>query len=57
MQIVGCPQCDATAEVIVQGRVAGTHGAVDVVRVVCVRRHWFLMTRDALRAERTAGAR
>ena len=48
MEIIGCPECAATAEVTGQGRVAGTDGGLDVVRVVCVARHWFLMTRDAL---------
>jgi hypothetical protein len=48
MQIIGCPECDATAEVLEHGRVASTSGLLDVVKVVCVARHWFLMTRDAL---------
>jgi hypothetical protein len=56
MQIIGCPQCDATAEVIDHGRVASTDGALDVVRVVCVDRHWFLMTRDALLVRRDEAA-
>jgi hypothetical protein len=50
MQIIGCPECDATAEVLDHGRVASTGGLLDVVKVVCVERHWFLMTRDALPA-------
>ncbi len=48
MQIIGCPECDATAEVIDTGTAASTDGPVDIVRVRCVNRHWFLMTRDAL---------
>jgi hypothetical protein len=48
VEIVGCPQCDASAEVIDEGTAASTHGPVDMVRVVCVNRHWFLMTRDHL---------
>jgi len=48
MQIIGCPECDATAEVLDHGRAASTGGSLNVVKVVCVERHWFLMTRDAL---------
>jgi len=48
MRIIGCPECDATAEVIDAGTAASTSGSLDVVRVVCVNRHWFLMTDDAL---------
>ena len=48
MQIIGCPECDATAEVLDHGRVGSTGGPVDVVRVVCVERHWFLMALDGL---------
>lgn len=51
MHIIGCPQCDATAELIEEGRAASTAGPVEIVRVVCVNRHWFLMNRDALPPE------
>jgi hypothetical protein len=48
MQIIGCPECDATAEVTDQGTAASSSGSVGVARVVCVNRHWFLMTHDSL---------
>jgi len=57
MHIIGCPQCDATAELIKVGTASSTDGALEIVRVICVNRHWFLMNRDALpaAATRTAG--
>jgi hypothetical protein len=57
MQIIGCPECDATAEVLDHGRIVSTGGPLDVVKVVCVERHWFLMTRDALPSSAAAHER
>jgi hypothetical protein len=51
MHIIGCPQCDATAELIEVGTASSTDGLLEIVRVICVNRHWFLMNRDALPAE------
>jgi hypothetical protein len=51
MHLIGCPECDATAELTVEGTAASTDGPLEIVRVVCVNRHWFLMNRDALRLE------
>ena len=51
MHIIGCPQCDATAELIELGRASSTDGPLDIVRVICANRHWFLMNRDALSAD------
>lgn len=48
MQIAGCPQCGRPAEVIEYARAASTHGPVSIVRVLCIDRHWLLMTRDRL---------
>ncbi len=48
MEIIGCPECDAAAELIDEGTLPSTAGAVQVVRVVCVNRHWFLMACDGL---------
>lgn len=45
---VGCPECGAPAEVVPEGAADGTEGFVDVVRVWCVERHWFLMSADRL---------
>ena len=50
MLIVGCPQCDATAEAVHKGTLASSHGPVDMLQIACVNRHWFLMPGDALRS-------
>jgi hypothetical protein len=39
LDLVGCPQCEAPAQVSERF----TIGAVEHVRVRCVRRHWFLL--------------
>jgi hypothetical protein len=46
MEIVACPQCGAPAEAIDRGEVGSTYGPVRVVRLNCVNRHWYLLTRD-----------
>ena len=48
LRMTGCPECGAPAEVLAEGRVGSTSGPVAMVRVRCVRRHWFLMTEDRL---------
>jgi hypothetical protein len=48
VQLTGCPECAAPAEVIEGGTVSGTAGPVPLVRIGCVCRHWFLMPRDSL---------
>jgi len=48
IQIAACPQCGAPAELTDYGTATSTAGPVDIVRVMCASRHWFLMTRDAL---------
>jgi hypothetical protein len=47
--MTGCPECGAPAEVRPEGRVSSTDGPVELVRVQCVRRHWFLMDAARLR--------
>ena len=49
MQISACPECDATAEVTDAGIAGSTHGPIDMVRVLCINRHWFLMPREGLK--------
>jgi hypothetical protein len=54
LEIAACPECGLPAEVIDRVLVASTAGPVELVRTLCVRRHWFMMTndrptRDALR--------
>jgi hypothetical protein len=48
LRMIGCPQCGAPAEVVSEGRLGGTGGPVEIVRVRCVERHWFLMAEDRL---------
>jgi hypothetical protein len=48
LRIAGCPECGAPAEVISEGLVASTDGPIELVRVRCVHRHWFLMPADRL---------
>ena len=48
LRMIGCPQCDAPAEVVSEGRLWSTDGPVELVRVRCVERHWFLMAEDQL---------
>jgi hypothetical protein len=48
LRIIGCPQCGAPAEAVSEGRLGGTGGRVELVRVRCAERHCFLMTEDRL---------
>jgi hypothetical protein len=56
MQISACPECDSTAEVSDAGTAGSTHGPIDMVRVLCINRHWFLMPREGLRDDLTEDA-
>ena len=47
LEIIGCPECDAPAEVLTWVSVSEI-GVVEHVRVRCVQRHWFLLPRDLL---------
>jgi hypothetical protein len=44
-----CPECGLPATVTSYGAAAGTDGPVEVVRVRCVARHWFLGPDETLR--------
>jgi hypothetical protein len=48
LRMIGCPQCGAPAEVVSEGRLGSTAGPVDIVRVRCAERHWFLLAEDLL---------
>jgi hypothetical protein len=43
LEIVGCPQCAAPAEVVERFVLGGTAGPVEHVTVRCVLRHWFAL--------------
>jgi hypothetical protein len=46
--VAGCPECGVPAEVIDEGTVVSTDGLVPLVRTLCTRRHWFLLSADRL---------
>jgi hypothetical protein len=50
MDATTCPECGAPAEVAERSAWESTDGPVEHVRVVCVRRHWFLMFAASLAA-------
>jgi hypothetical protein len=43
MQISACPECGLAAESVDAVAVASTSGPVDLVRLVCIQRHWFVV--------------
>jgi hypothetical protein len=47
-----CPECGELAEVRDRSVLESTSGPVEHVKVVCVRRHWFLLPVDRLRTPR-----
>jgi hypothetical protein len=51
LQIVACPECALPAEVVDRVVAASTAGPVDLIRTMCVRRHWYMMA-EALTALR-----
>ena len=49
LEIIGCPECQATAEV--ESWPGATRGKfAEHVRIRCVRKHWFLLPRGLLEA-------
>jgi hypothetical protein len=59
LDTAGCPECGAPAEVVDRFELASTAGPAEHVKVMCVRRHWFVMLaercRGTTRAETEAG--
>lgn len=43
LEIVACAECGLPAEVVDRAVVASTSGPVEIVRTLCVRRHWYMM--------------
>ncbi len=43
LELVGCPQCAAPAEIVERFVLGGTAGPVEHVTVRCVLRHWFAL--------------
>jgi hypothetical protein len=52
MDATTCPECGAPAEVTDRFALAGTDGPMEHLKVICVRRHWFLMSTRSLAAAR-----
>jgi hypothetical protein len=43
MDTTFCPECGALAEVLWRDVLESTDGPVEHAKVMCVRRHWFLL--------------
>lgn len=41
--LVSCPECHAPAEVEWRSTLDSTEGPVEVAKILCLHRHWFLM--------------
>jgi hypothetical protein len=52
MDLTLCPECGALAEVQWRDVVGSTDGPVELAKISCVRRHWFLL--PVAHLERTA---
>lgn len=48
LEIVGCPQCAAPAEVVDRWSMPSNDGTFEMVKVMCVLRHWFTVPRTQL---------
>ena len=46
LEIIGCPECGAPAEIVDRFELASTDGPVEHVKVLCLHRHWFTVTVD-----------
>ena len=54
--MTACPECRAPAEVTDRDVLESTDGPIEHVRVVCVRRHWFLLSTASLARSHRAPA-
>jgi len=45
LSLTACPEpgCDAVAETLDRFEVASTDGPLEIVKTMCVHRHWFLL--------------
>ena len=50
LRLVGCPECGAPAEVEWADEVVSTSGPLELVKIRCLSRHWFLMPSEGLYA-------
>lgn len=56
LDLVGCPECGAPAEVVDRFVLPSTSGPVEHVRVQCVSRRWFTVPAERLPVLPAAGA-
>jgi hypothetical protein len=54
MDTTTCPECGAPAEVTDRDVLESSDGPIEHLRVVCVRRHWFLLSTESLARGRRA---
>ena len=50
-----CPTCSAAAEVEWRDWARSTNGPVELVKIRCAERHWFLMPAEGLRVAVSVG--
>ena len=50
LEMIGCPDCGAPAEIVWRTDLASTDGQIEHLDVRCVRRHCFFMPAERLRA-------
>jgi hypothetical protein len=50
LDLVGCPECNASAEVVDRFVLTSTDGPVEHVKVHCINRHWHTAAADTLPA-------
>ncbi len=50
MDLVVCPECSQPAEARWRTKLSGTDAPIELVRVDCLSRHWFLMPPETLTA-------
>jgi hypothetical protein len=43
MDLTLCPECGGLAEVLWRDVVSSTDAPVELAKIICVRRHWFLL--------------
>lgn len=48
MELTACPECAEVAEIQWRDVLESTDGPVEHARILCVRRHWFLLPTAAL---------
>ena len=56
LDLVGCPDCGAPAEVVDRFALPSTDGDVEHVKLMCLVRHWFLLPTTALPTPGTLAA-